>query len=813
MNRFSAAAFLLFVLSVFQALGQVKGTIKGRALDGHTRRPVEFASVALLSAADSSMVKGALTDTSGVFVISNLTEGNYLLILSSIEYQKICKGPLLINSSQQEVDLGDLAMVTDQKLLEEVIVKGNKPVFEQKLGTIIVNVDSKMFKTSANALEILRRSPGLLVDMSGNVTFRGTSPKILIDGKDLRMTGEQEKNYLRSLAPEQIESIELMPNPPAKYEASYQTVINVKLKRDQNLGLKGSVYGSYRQHRFSDSGAGGNITFKAPKMAYLLNLGVSNSNWFQNLTDRRMMGSSAQKDIVESFAFIRNPTKSLNFFAGAEYTLNAKNSIDFKLTGDFSTSPNVTYAENKSTIQGVEQPFLVSNNQMSERTKTLTGLLGYRYQTNNGREFIAEVAMADNRKPGSQDLISEYYRNDQPVRGISRQRNEQQANSNFKTLNVNYADLIFKQWKLETGFKINYVQNAAKIAFDTLTRADATKNTPLTDADFRKDAGRSNEFRFDENITMFFLQMSRQFKKLGFTAGIRAENTVTQGESVTLKSLVDRNYWNILPSLTLQYKINDNSNLVWASSRKLSRPTVWQLNPFPFFIDPLTVAMGNPFLFPRIRNVSELTYTYKNLMLITGYNLNQNTVSQLPLYNAATRLTTWQQVNTQTQRVFFDVSHSAPILPKWNYQMYLSAAYGSEKVRINARDNQISGLSASLWVSNLFTLPKGYNLEVSGWYNVPNPSGFYKSKGMGAVNMGLQKSFKNNCWNAQLNINDIFLTSIFRAHIQVDNSDMTFINRQANRNALLRITHNFGKSKYQTKGRKSGVSEDAERLR
>ncbi len=813
MNRFSTVALLLSVLTFFQAMSQVKGTIKGRALDGGTRRPVEFASVALLSSADSSLVKGAMTDTSGVFVISNLSEGNYLITLSSIEYQKVFKGPLLINSTQQELDLGDLSMATDQKLLAEVVVKGNKPVFEQKMGTIIVNVDSKMFKTSTNALEILRRSPGLLVDMTGNVTFRGTSPKILIDGKDLRMTDEQEKNYLRSLAPEQIESIELMPNPPAKYEASYQTVINVKLKRDQNLGLKGSVYGSYRQHRFSDSEAGGNITFKAPKMAYSLNLGVSNANWFQNLTDRRVMGSTAQKDVFESFAFIRNPTKSLNFLAGAEYTLNAKNSIDFKLTGDFSTSPNVTYAENKSTIQGVEQPFLVSNNQMSERTKTLTGLLGYRYQNNNGREFMAEVAMADNRKPGSQDLISEYYRNNQPVRGISRQRNEQQANSNFKTLNVSYADLVFKQWKLETGFKINYVQNVAKIAFDTLTRADATKNTPLTDADFRKDAGRSNEFTFDENINMFFLQMSRQFKKLGLIAGIRAENTVTQGESVTLKSLVNRNYWNILPSLTLQYKINDNSNLVWASSRKLSRPTVWQLNPFPFFIDPLTVAIGNPFLFPRIRNVSELTYTYKKLMLITGYNLNQNAVSQLPLYNAATRLTTWQQVNTQTQRVFFDVSHSGPILPKWNYQMYLSAAYGSEKVRVNDRDNQISGLSASLWVSNLFTLPKGYNLEVSGWYNVPNPSGFYKSKGMGAVNMGLQKSFKNNRWNAQLNINDIFLTSVFRAHIQVDNSDMTFVNRQANRNASLRITHNFGKSKYQAKGRKSGVSEDAARLR
>ena len=101
MNRFSTVALLLLLLTFFQAMSQVKGTIKGRALDGSTRRPVEFASVALLSAVDSSLVKGAMTDTSGVFVISNLSEGNNLITLSSIEYQKVFKGPILINCAQQ----------------------------------------------------------------------------------------------------------------------------------------------------------------------------------------------------------------------------------------------------------------------------------------------------------------------------------------------------------------------------------------------------------------------------------------------------------------------------------------------------------------------------------------------------------------------------------------------------------------------------------------------------------------------------------------------------------------------------------------
>ncbi|TAE39173.1 MAG: hypothetical protein EAZ70_09585 [Runella slithyformis] len=294
---------------------------------------------------------------------------------------------------------------------------------------------------------------------------------------------------------------------------------------------------------------------------------------------------------------------------------------------------------------------------------------------------------------------------------------------------------------------------------------------------------------------------------------VRAENIVTKGQSVTIQSLVNRNYWNVLPTMTLQYKLDDNSNLVWASSRKISRPGVWELNPFPFFIDPITVAMGDPFLFPQIRNATELTYTYKNLMLITGYNLVQNAVSQLPLYNATTNLTTWQQVNIQTRRTFFDVSHSADVIAKkWNYQLYLSTSYGSELYKLNGRDNRIDGISASVWLTNMFSLKNGYNLEVSGWYNIPNSASFYNSKGRGAVNLGLQKSFQNNRWNVQLNINDIFRTSIFRANIKVDNTDLTFTNVQVNRTASLRLTYNFGKSKFQSQGRKSGVSEDAARI-
>ncbi|MDZ7878835.1 MAG: carboxypeptidase regulatory-like domain-containing protein [Saprospiraceae bacterium] len=331
---------LLFLFLLLSQLinAQTNGTIKGRAVDSTSQKPVEFASVALLLAEDSSLVKGAITDSLGLFSLNNLAEGSYIIMVSSVEYRKISKGPLVITVNQNELDLKDLALTTDDKALSEFVVLGNKPVFQQKMGNIIVNVDAKMFKTSVNALEIMRRSPGLLVNTNGDISFRGTSPKILIDGRDLRMSPEQEKNYLRSLAPEQIESIELMPNPPAKYESSFATVINIKLKRDPNLGFKGSVYGSIQQHRFTNGEFGGNLTYKTPKMAYSLNVGLSKSDSYQELTDRRVLGATTEKDIFESFSYIKNPYRGLNVVAGAEFTINPKHSIDFKLTGDINNS-------------------------------------------------------------------------------------------------------------------------------------------------------------------------------------------------------------------------------------------------------------------------------------------------------------------------------------------------------------------------------------------------------------------------------------------------------------------------------------------
>ena len=786
--------------------------VKGKAIDAATKKPVEFASVTLLAIADSSIVRGGLTDTTGFFEIPNVEAGKYFIAVSSLEYKKFMTDPFEITSEKKSLDLGLLSLTTDQTLLKEVVIKGSRPVFEQKLGKTIINVDSKMFKTAGNAIDILKRSPGLIVDMNGGITFRGTSPKLLFDGRDLRMSAEQEKNYLRTLTPDMIESIELMANPPAKYESAFLTVVNIVLKRDKNLGTKGSVYGYFMQHRFSNGEVGGNLTYKTKKMAYTLNATASDNTYYQLLSDTRIVGREGAKDVFESASDIIMPTKNLNYTAGAEYTINAKNTIDFKLTGDHSTGPGYTSATNKSTINGKVGPLATSTNQMTDLGLSLTGLLGYKYKNEKGKEFIVELAMADNNRPATQDLITEFTNNGIKARPILRQRNTQLATSSFKTINVNYTDVLFKKWQFETGFKINAVKNTASIAFDTLAK-DVARDAAVTNADFNNDKSRTNNFMFDENINMGFIQFSRQYTKLGIQAGLRVENTRTNGRSLTLDSVVNRNYYNWLPTLTLNYKIDDNNNLAFGATRKLRRPGVWELNPFKFFIDPFTVAIGNPFLFPTIRNNLDLTYTHKSTMVTLSHSLSQNAVNQLPIYDQKLKQMAWTQVNITRQNTFLDITHSGKFTEKWNYTLFTDITYGLEKYNANGKQITTKGWNGTIWGQNMFSLPKGFNVELTGYYLIPTTSGFYKIKSMGAVNAGLQKSFQGGVWNLQVNVNDIFWMSKARMTLNVGETNIKVLNIQPTRNASIRLTYNFGKSTFKSQGRKSGVAEDAARIK
>lgn len=797
---------LFLGLLSFVAVGQ-NVAIKGKIVDKKTKSPALFTSVLLLNPADSTLINGTLTDSTGTFTFFDNIPQNVLIAASSVEYNKQIFGPYQASSDFAFLNL-ELEPATTT--LGEVKVVGQRPLFEQKFGNTIINVDSKLFKAASNVLEIFKRSPGILVDASGNITFRGTSPKVLFNGKDLRLGAEAEKNYLKSLSLDQIESIELMPVPPAKFEGAFSTVVNVILKKDKNLGYKGSVFVEPRQNRYFQPMGGVNLGYKAPKWAYLFNVSLDKSANYQELYNDREGGTGPVKDTYDMYSYIKYITRSINFVGGLEYQMNPNSTLDLKLIFDQTKAPTTTNTTTNAILNAIVLPQLISDNYNTETAKTNSAFGGYKYQK-NGTEINFEVGLSKSKKDGFQELTSQKYQNKIALDGIIYSRNITDSEADFTTFNGSFAKLIQKKWQFETGFKINIIKNTAQVIFDTLAKANVKKGELFAETDLKRDANRTNKFGFDENVNMFYTQLNRQWTKLSGSFGIRFENTQTEGNS--LQKVVNRNYWNFLPTLNFTYKLTENSALTWNNGRKISRPGVWQLNPFVYYLDAYTHAQGDPLLFAQIRSASELSWNYKQLMLITGYNHYKNKTSQLPIYDTKTKITTWQQSNVDGARFFFDLSHSKAITLKWTYQCYLSSAYEGENTVVDNRKNETAGLAGYFYLSNSFTLPKAYTFEVSGSFVPATKSSFFNMQNMYGINLALQKSFAKNKWNLQANMYDVFWTNVLRATLTINDGKQVIDNRQATRGFNLRLTRNFGTSQYNSKQSKSGAREDAGRIK
>ncbi|MFC3810273.1 TonB-dependent receptor domain-containing protein [Lacihabitans lacunae] len=805
-NTIPLLVYFLLTLT-FSALGQ--GTIKGKVSETNTEKSVPFATVTLHISADSSLYKAALSDSVGLFEIKGVEAGTYFLKITSLGYQNLQKNE--INFENADLNLGKFFLNNDEKQLGEVVVKADKQVFEQKLGMTIVNVDSKMFKTSQHALDVLKRSPGLLVDNAGNIKFRGTSPKILIDGKDLQMSEMQQKNYLKTLSPEMIETIELISNPSVKYESAFNTVINIKLKRDKTLGLKGSAFVYYENNGFLNQNVGGNLSFKTKKFGFTTQVSEYDNFWYQYLFQDRTINNGDTKDAYKLNSFLNSPQKGVSYNFGVEYLISKKQTIDLRLSGDQSVSDGVQTSDVEFSLAGKPQPFSFSNTTTYEKSNVNTVVMGYKYKTDVS-ELVVEMGLSKKTKPGIVHLLTEYKNEENLLPYVSAQKNDNYSGSNFKTVNLLWSTTKIEHWKIEAGGKINLITNSAKISYDTLI-AKMTKAESMVSENYKKDYERSNDFAFDENIRMGFVQASRSFEKLSFEAGLRIENTQTVGKSLQSDSAVNRNYYNWLPSINFSYPINEKNSLSFGISRKLGRPTVWELNPFPYVIDPYTYAIGNPFLYPRIRNKAELNYSYKNKFQIAFTSAYiQNMTSQITIYNPVYKSVGWVQVNLNGTNTGLDISYTDKVTKWWNYLANLNLNVGSETYSNNGKPIKQSGRDGYVYGQNTFSLPKGLILELTGFYSFGSNSGLFVSKPTKSLNANAQKSFLDGKWNIVLNMNDIFFTNISQFNLKINETNMKVINKQGSRAFSTRITYNFGKSTYKGQNRKSSVTEDSKRL-
>ncbi len=808
---------LTFALSAaLNSFAQNPRKIKGLVLDEKSNS-IPFANVLLLKAKDSTLVKAATTDLEGNFIMEDFKDNHYLLKISMVGFKEFYSPKFIINAEKQGLDLGKVNMLPSENLLEAVNVTAKKPFIEQQLDKTVVNVENSIVATGNTLLEILEKSPGVVIDRQNNaIKLRNKDGvMVMIDGRRNFLSNEALIQFLTNLNSEQVASIEIITNPSSKYDAQGNAgIINIKLKKNLSFGTNGSLTISTGKVFLPD----------APNDLYRLSTNLSlnhrNKKWniFGNINpgsntqynDNNLIRSTNYEGLRSEFNQVsqRNGRGIFtNGKIGADYFLSKKTTIGAMVdVNNWNGSMNATGLTNITEIknQGRENSSLVPLTKSENDNINYTANFNLKHNFDDkGKEMTFDLDYSGFKTNSIQNFDTKFYGSQNNLTQTLIQRNPLKSNIDIFAAKVDFSIPSKSKAKIDIGAKSSFVKTDNDFLFEQ-----------LIDNSWQKDVGKTNQFIYTEFVNAAYINVGKQWKKVGIQSGLRAEHTISEGNSITLNKIVARNYLSLFPTIFVNQTISKDHAMRYSYSRRIGRPNYQQLNPFLFFLDPYTFQKGNEFLTPQFTDNSELTYSYKGGSSISfGYSFTKDNIFDIIEQEDNSRKTF--QTTTNIEKVEnFSVNVSFPLTIKkwWTVNNNFSVYYN------RFRDRNVSGgvldigqTAYNFYTGSTFSLKKGWSAEANMWYNSPNIFGMIRStKPMYAVNAGVQKVIDKKS-RIKLNVNDLFLTSFMNGKIDYQNVDLMVKNRWASRRATISYTYTFGNQNVKSARRRSTATDDLKR--
>ncbi|WP_426475732.1 TonB-dependent receptor domain-containing protein [Chryseobacterium balustinum] len=671
--------------------------------------------------------------------------------------------------------------------ISEVIIQSSRRDLKLNQGNIVMNVSgNKDFKTSTNILEVLRKTPGVTVDSEDGIFIGGrNSPAIFINGKPVVMSNQELQSYLRSLSPEMVESLEVNTNPSSKYDAEFKGIIDIKLKKNTNLGWIGNYIGNTSVNKFNYKENSLNLSYNTQKISYNVQLGYNNgiSTYRYNALQRL-----ANTNVMRTQTYQKDDAKIYTIQVGIDYKLNDKNRFGVNVRSNFRDSERIRlgslYTLNKDETQ------LVFNTESKNPTNYFQDNYGittdYSFQHKNFKlNFLGNYLSVKNKQEddflNSDKLTSQllsYWKSDL--------LNKISIYTGQIDVSQKIGDATF-----DAGLKLSDTKTNNMIRYDTLS----------VNQQFVFDPTRSNQFSYKEKIFAGYWAYSQKFNQLQINAGLRFENTQSISNAVTVDSVVSRNYLKWLPSFSVSYAFNKSSELSFSYSRKMTRPVFSQLNPFRFYYSPLNYWIGNPYLQPSFTNQIKATYRYKNW--VTAFTIGKETdvMTRYPIYNPKTNVLEFLGANLP-YRNFASLETSFPIkIAKWwNINTQIAGYYNHEFRPYLDEVFALKIYNYEMRLNQVFSLPKGYTLNIFSNYESKTGNSLYIIKPRYTVDISVQKAWFDNTLNAKISFNNIFDSYDQRLefrHKQI--IDNQFTHWWDTQKLILSLSYNFGNSKYQTK--------------
>jgi hypothetical protein len=767
--------------------------------------PVVFANVVLLSSTDSIPKMGVVSEENGRFVFEQVSPADYVLMVSFVGfktfYQKISvSGDLTLN----------VVLETEATALEAVEVFGKKPTVQREIDRLIFNVENTAL-TEGSIWDILNKTPGLVVNQDQILIKNSSNVVVYINDRKVYLTASELRSLLEGSAANGVESVEVITNPPAKYDAEGGAVVNIKMKKNLATGYNGNVFANYTQGIFPKLNMGTGHFYKTDKIN--LYAGYSYAPKLENRFD------------VQGIQFIENNTNTDRWTSELDrntksetHTLSTNLDYFLDKKSTLSLSTTILYLPYWKRNNNSETDIFNSNNVLDSsfvtqnvmRDENTNAAFQLDYQRNlgeKGGKISSSVFYSNYYYNRTQDVSTDYFfANGDFIRNNSFTSDASQS-INIFTAGIDYSGTLPNSVNIEAGTKVSTIDSNNELLQFNIVNGNLVFDPNI-----------SNTFFYDETVWAGYLSLDKSWEKWSVKTGLRSEYADITGDSPTLNLVNNRFNLKWFPSVYVSYAPSDKLSFNVSYSKRIERPRYEMLNPFQNFLTDNSFSGGNPNLDPAISHKLNLDITIAGRHTFSPYfTYTKDAIYELNFQDNTNRLTKFVSTNLERSRsVGIDYSTYFDFAKFWSFYGITSVFFDEDQFKTPETNNQLvtnDRLSNYTYLANTFTLLKDQSLtaDLSWQYISPIIQGSLDAGSRQILSLSLVKSFLDGKLVASMQFNDIYNEGNFLTRTKFRDQDSFIDVRTEVRTVRFGLRYNFGNTNLKT-NKKDIEAEEKNRL-
>ncbi|WP_228853080.1 TonB-dependent receptor domain-containing protein [Aegicerativicinus sediminis] len=756
--------------------------ISGFVVD-ENEKGLSYANVVLKQAGDDSILTGTTSDENGFYLISNIPEGSYIVNVSFIGYQEE-NFPITVD---RQIEMGVIQLSEITEALDEVNIIVKRPTITKEADRLTFNVANTAL-IEGSTLNVLKSTPSLLV-IGGNITVKNNATEVYINGRKVHLSNQELTEFLENTPANSISNIEIITNPPASFDASSGTVVNIVMGKNLNPGYSGNVFVNYTQGVYPRYNAGTSHFFKGEKTEF--NVAYSYNQNKINTDNNYLINYRDLNDGLEEIWFSDfNRTrwsKTHNANTNFNYNFNDRNQILVSANASY-TPADVYIIDSKSDVYNPNGDYIYGLNTInnSDRDKLTASVdANYRVQFENDSKLSFNNHFTYYNYDDFQDVDNDYINTSNSVFDSSAFYSDANQQTYIITSGLDYTSKASEIGVWELGGKASFISTDSYI-----DRFDEINGLPEYNTNF------SNAFDYNETVLAGYLNYSKDWDKLELNLGLRAEQTVVKGVSENTAENTDQDYFKLFPNASISYQISDNTSIYGNYKKSIDRPSYELLNPFSIYLNENTIATGNPNLRPAFVDRLDVGISFLEYFIIEAYYTKEKgRYYELPLQDNASKSTIYTPLNIGSHRdIGLDFYFMSSIGDR-GYLSLITSFYNINEDIILAGNRANIEQWSNLSIANTtwaLLKDRSLNLSASITYYSKAITSFSTVDARLLSNISISKKLLNGKGILSLEVGDLFNTEDYRWVTRYLNQDTKFTHDQDTRYVKVGFRYNFG---------------------